>query len=254
MSQHLVFQGATRADCPLSIPGQQLTNLLFARLPELNPPGFSSEQHAGIRSLPAFCNHLKLIYGLRALEPLADGPPAATVGALSLSAELLAIIGGFVATNPDVNLTVLRDAAAHTVIHLRPRREESGQDAEAPPRETLLLEAAELALLRRARSAGRGEEKVCCAARMILLLWEFAEQLLQSPGENAGALIHENGWANPATKKILFKLALGCAVGEVVSGEGSRAVLQTPRSWVTSAGPMANRSTAPGRRPERGNE
>lgn len=51
----------------MAILETQVTNLLFAPLPELNPPSFSfgTDQLDGLGALPAFCDHLKLIFGLR---------------------------------------------------------------------------------------------------------------------------------------------------------------------------------------------
>ncbi|MCP4548371.1 MAG: hypothetical protein GY835_18070, partial [bacterium] len=43
---------------------EQLINLLHLPLPELSPPGLAPEQLSGLRTLPLFCEHLKLIYGL----------------------------------------------------------------------------------------------------------------------------------------------------------------------------------------------
>ncbi len=98
----------------------------------------------------------------------------------------------------------------------------------AAPHEALSLAAEILAALSRpvaknpgvpiwrARSAGKSEEILRCATSMVLELWEFADQLRRSPGKSAGELIHKSGWANPATARILRKLALGNAVAEVV--------------------------------------
>ncbi|MCP4679528.1 MAG: hypothetical protein GY854_29370, partial [Deltaproteobacteria bacterium] len=60
----------------------------------------------------------------------------------------------------------------------------------------------------RAMRAGKSEEVLLCVAGMVLELWEFADQLRQSPETSAGALLHGNGWASPAAAKILRKLTL----------------------------------------------
>ena len=204
----------------MTMPREQLVNLLHRPLPELTPPGFNAGELAGLRSLPCFCAQLKMIYGLRALAPLAERPASATVDALLLGARLLSSVGGFVSRNPTgtVTLTGLRFAAALTLIDLQPGNEEPpGEDAElfqSPG--VVLLEAAEMAQLRRARGAGQSAESVVAAAGLLLELWDFADALRRSPGKSAGALIHERGWASPATTAILRKLELGAALGEVV--------------------------------------
>jgi len=202
----------------MTMPREQLVNLLHLPLPELTPPGFDAGELAGLRSLPCFCAQLKMIYGLRALAPLAERPASATVGALLLGSRLLSSVGRYVARNPTVTLTGLHTAAALTLIDLQPGNQEPpGEEAElfqSPG--VVLLEAAEMAQLRRARGAGQSAESVVAAAGLILELWDFAYALRRSPGKSAGALIHERGWASPATAAILRKLALGAAVGEVV--------------------------------------
>ncbi len=60
MSEHRRPQHSLVADCHL--PLDQVGALLFAPLPELCPPGLALEQLDGLRSLPLFCGHLKLIY------------------------------------------------------------------------------------------------------------------------------------------------------------------------------------------------
>lgn len=217
--------------CRLTTPRDQVRALLFAPLPELDPSGFSPVQVAGLRALPTFCAQLKLIFGLRALEPLAERPPTATVDALSLTVELLAAVGSCIARNPDISMGSLLDAAILARGHLRPQPDEPGEAAQillSPA--TLLLEAAELFPLRRARSAGTSDEVLDGAADLLIALWQFADQLRQSPGASPGELIHANGWASPATAKILFKLALGCAVGELVSEGRGRGVVRTLRA------------------------
>ncbi len=232
MSARRTPQPSPEGDCPPTPPRDRVRALLFAPLPELNPPGFSSEQLAGLRELPSFCEHLKLIFGLRALEPLAEGPPTATVATLTLAADLLSAVGSFAARNPNVTLGCFRDAATLTLIHLCPRKEEPpGEEAQLlPAPETLLLEAAELALLRRARSAGTSEESLGCAAGMLVALWELADHLRQSPGASPGELIRANGWKSPSSEKILVKLVLGCAVGELASDGRGLGLLRAFRS------------------------
>ncbi len=212
----------------------QIRDLLFAPLPELNPPGFRPDQLAGLRALPPFCKRLKLASGLWALEPLADGPPSPILDALTLSAELLAAVGGFLARrNPDeVPLRSLLVAATLTMFHHRPRpddpRLKESQMLLEP--EMLLLEAAELALLRRARSAGTSEEVLGCASLMLVALWQLAGLLRQSPGANPEELIRANGWMSPASEKILCKFAVGCAVGELASDGPGLGLLRAFRS------------------------
>ncbi len=211
-----IHQGAPEGDGRRPPARDQVRALLFAPLPELNPPGFRPDQLAGLRALPAFCGQLKLVFGLRALEPLANSPPAAILEALTLTAELLAAVGRYVARSSDeVPLRSLRDAAILTRIHLR-ARPDAPRTEEPLARETLFLEAAELALLRRARSAGTSEVLLGCAAGMLVALWQLADQLRQSPGADPGELNRANG-TPAAPQKILFMLAVGCAADELAS-------------------------------------
>ncbi len=63
-------------------PREQVLHLLYAPLPELNPPGLAPDQLAGLRSLPE-SDRLKLVYAVNAPEPIADQVPAATLRAAS---------------------------------------------------------------------------------------------------------------------------------------------------------------------------
>ncbi len=148
----------------------------------------------------------------KALEPLADHRPAA----LTLVNEILTALGRFLAENSNASLTALRCAAAATLMNLRPPDEPRPPD-DAELLNTLRLEAPAMVPLRR-------------AARMILELWEFADQLRQSPETSPGELIHVNGWGSPATEKILCKLALGCAFGELVSDGRGGVVMRAFRA------------------------
>ncbi len=115
-----------------------------------------------------------------------------------------------------MSLTALRIASALTVIDLRTMHGSPlGHEVEIflTP-EVLHLEAAALMPVWRARSAGKSAEILRCAAGMVLELWELADQLGQSHGASPEELTRANGWASPATEKILRKLALGCAVGD----------------------------------------
>ncbi|MCP4659275.1 MAG: hypothetical protein GY856_28020, partial [bacterium] len=207
----------------------QIRDLLFAPLPELNPPGFRPDQLAGLRALPPFCKRLKLTFGLWALEALADGPPSAILDALTLSCELLAAVGGYLAKRkPDeVPLRSLRIAATLTLFHHRPApddpRLKQAQMLLSP--ETLLIEAAELALLRRARSAGTSEEVLDCAALMLVALWHLADLLRTLPGSDPGELNLAN--RTPTLVRILSKLAIECAAEELVS-EGQVPIVLAP--------------------------
>jgi len=232
MSKPPTPQASPGGDCRQPTPGDQVGALLYASLPELNPPGFNPDQLAGLRALPSFCDQLKLIFALPALEPLAERPPVAALRTLTLTAELLAAVGRCVDRNPDVTLSSLRAAATLTQIHLRPRQDQPpGEEAELLlAREIVLLEAAELALLRRARSAGTSEEILGCAAGMLVALWDLADQLRQTPGARPEELARASGCASPATEKILCKLALGCAVGELASVGPDGGVVRAFRS------------------------
>ncbi|MCP4657670.1 MAG: hypothetical protein GY856_19870, partial [bacterium] len=79
----------------MTIPQREVASLLFAPLPELNPPGFDLNQLNGLRSLPAVGSELKLIYGLRALQPLAEHGADAIAAALTLVTEILSAFGAF---------------------------------------------------------------------------------------------------------------------------------------------------------------
>ncbi|MCP4656508.1 MAG: hypothetical protein GY856_13935 [bacterium] len=99
------------------------SNQLFRSLGEFAPPGLAPDQLAGLRSLPE-SNRLKLIYAFKALEPLAERPPAEGVGTVRLTAEIMASLGRYAARRPGVSLTALRVAATLTVINhscIRPR-------------------------------------------------------------------------------------------------------------------------------------
>ncbi len=208
----------------------QVRDLLFAPLPELNPPGFRPDQLEGLRALPPFCRRLKPAFGLWALEPLADGPPSPIFDALTLSAELLAAIGGYLARRKpagEVSLRSLRVAATLTLFHHRPppddpRLKESQMLLST---ETLLLEAAELSPLRRARSDGTSEEVLSCAALMVVALWQLADRLRLLPGAEPGELNLVN--RTPALVRILSTLAIECAADELVS-EGQVPIVLPP--------------------------
>ncbi|MCP4656396.1 MAG: hypothetical protein GY856_13365, partial [bacterium] len=173
-------------------------------------------------------NRLKLIYAFKALEPLAERPPDAAYRTLHLTAEILAALGHYAARRP-VSLTAFRLAAALTVIDLRNPYGSPLEEAEIflTP-QVLHLEGEALMPMRRAMRAGKSEEILRCAAGMVLELWEFADQLRQSPEPSAGALLHANGWASPATAKILRKLTLGAAVTAVVPDGGLMRAFRPP--------------------------
>ncbi len=185
-------------------------NLLFATIPALNTPDMVPNQLHGLRSWSAVGSELKLIYGLRALEPLAEHGPAAIATALTLVTEILSAFGAFLSRNPDTSLADLRAAAVSTLLDLRPGHEPV-PDADVEPfrsPQVVFLEAAEMAQLRRARSAGTSEEIVRGAARMVHELWEFADELGRSPAGRAWELIHVRCWGSPATTKVLRVLGL----------------------------------------------
>ncbi len=189
---------------------EELNKMLHLPLPELRPAGFDAEQRAGLRSLTLLCRHLKLIYGLRALQPLAEHGPAAIVAALTLVTEILSAFGTFLSSNPETSLRDLRAAAVSTLLDLRPGHEPVPDPDIEPFRspQVVLMEAAEMALLRRAMSAGTSEEIVRGAARMVHELWELAEDLQRSSAGCACELINARCWDSPATTKVLRVLGL----------------------------------------------
>ncbi|MCP4545772.1 MAG: hypothetical protein GY835_04815 [bacterium] len=189
---------------------EQLINLLHLPLPELSPPVFAAEHLYGLRSLTLLCRHIKLIYGLRALQPLAEHGPAAIVAALTLVTEILSAFGAFLSSNPETSLRDLRAAAVSILLDLRPGHEPV-PDADLEPfrsPQVVLLEAAEMAQLRRARSAGTSEEIVRGAALMVNEIWELAAELGRSPAGRACELINVRCWGSPATTKVLRVLGL----------------------------------------------
>ncbi|MCP4660797.1 MAG: hypothetical protein GY856_35795, partial [bacterium] len=153
----------------MPLPESQITDLFFAPLPVLNPPSLDHNHLQGLRSLPTVGSELKLNYGLRALAPLADHGPAALLAALTLVTEILSAFGAFLSRNPDTTLTDLRAAAVSTLLDLRaghePVPDADVENFRSP--QVVLLEAAEMAQLRRARSAGTSAEIVHGAARMV---------------------------------------------------------------------------------------
>ncbi len=186
------------------------TDFVFASLRDLNPPGLDPNQLHGMRSLRTVGRELKLIYGLRALQPLAEHGPVAIATALTLVTEILSALGTFLSRNPDTTLADLRAAAVSTLLDLR-RGHEPVPDADVEPfrsPQVVFLEAAEMAQLRRARSTGTSEEIVHGAARMVHELWEFADELGRSPAGRACELIHVRCWGSPATTKVLRVLGL----------------------------------------------
>ncbi len=192
------------------ISESQIAKLLFRLVAELNPTGLDLNQLHGLRSLPTGGSELKLIYGLRALQPLAKHGPTAIAAALTLVTEILSAFGAFHSRNPDTTVTDLRAAAVSTLIDLRPGHEPvpdaDVENFRSP--QVVLLEAAEMAQLRRARSAGKSEEIVHGAAGMVHELWVFADELQRSPAGRAGELNHVRCWGSPATTKVLRVLGL----------------------------------------------
>ncbi len=207
--------GAVSSAYPAAFPRmpltrEQLINLLHLPLPELRPTGFDADQRAGLRSLHLLCRHLKLIYGLRALQLLAEHGPAAIATALTLVTEILSAFGTFLSSNPETSFRDLRAAAVSTLLDLRPGHEPI-PDADLEPFRSprvVLLEAAEMAQLRRAMSAGTSEEIVHGAGRMVHELWELADELQRSPAGRAWELINVRCWGSPATTKVLRVLGL----------------------------------------------
>ncbi len=201
-------------DAGTPTPRVQVLHLLYAPLSELNPPGLAPGQLDSLYSIPE-SDRLRLIYALKALEPLAGQRPAAGLEALTLTAEILAALDRFRAKNPGASL---RFAAAVTLIDVRAQHGRTpGDEAEIflTP-EILHLEAEAMRPIWRTRSAGKSGEILRCAAEMVLELWESIDQLRRSPGKSAGELIHESGWENAATAKILRKLELGSAAAGMV--------------------------------------
>ncbi|MCP4550389.1 MAG: hypothetical protein GY835_28350, partial [bacterium] len=167
----------------MAIKEEQGTSLLSTPLRDLDTPDPESNQLHGLWARLPVGSELKLIYGLRALEPLAEHGQAAIGAALTLGTEILSALGTFLSRNPDTTLADLRAAAVSTLLDLRPGHEPV-PDADVEPfrsPQVVLLEAAEMAQLRRARSAGTSEEIVHGAARMVHELWEFADELGRSP-------------------------------------------------------------------------
>ncbi|MCP4675909.1 MAG: hypothetical protein GY854_10470 [Deltaproteobacteria bacterium] len=221
----------------MSLTREQLINLLHLPLPELSPPGFAVEQLSGLRTLPLFCEHLKLIYGLPALEPLADRPAREAVEALLLAARILSSVGGVATRTRDLTLT---DSLAAARLVLNGRMPSS----EANP-VVLELLSAEKIWMHYAEMGGQPEESVRCGAGLVRALWEFADQLRQSPETSAGALLHGNGWASPAAAKILRKLTLGAAVAAVPEGGLMRGF--RPSAAHSGRRPAARRAAQGGR-------
>ncbi|MCP4548718.1 MAG: hypothetical protein GY835_19850, partial [bacterium] len=139
-----------RAWFQLRLPERQFFEILFAPIPELNtPPNLDPNQIHGLRALRAVGREIKLIYGLRALEPLAEHGPAAIATALTLVTEILSVLGAFLSRNPDTSLADLRAAAVSTLLDLRPGHEPV-PDADVEPfrsPQVVFLEAAEMAQL-----------------------------------------------------------------------------------------------------------
>ncbi|MCP4661766.1 MAG: hypothetical protein GY856_40710 [bacterium] len=159
---------------------EQLINLLHLPLPELSPPGFDAEQLSGLRTLPSFCEHLKLIFGLRALEPLAERPAWERVEALLLAARILSSVGGVVTRTQTPTLTDSLAAATLALNDLLPVSEEKPV--------VLQLLCPEMILILHAQMDAQPEESVRCAAGLVRALWEFAVALRRSPGKGAVAL------------------------------------------------------------------
>ncbi|MCP4549319.1 MAG: hypothetical protein GY835_22935, partial [bacterium] len=173
---------------------------LFRPVAELKPPGLDPNQLSGLRSLRAVGRELKLIYCLRALQPLAEHGPVAIATALTLVTEILSALGTFLSRNPDTSLADLRAAAVSTLLDLRPGHEPV-PDADVEPfrsPQVVFLEAAEMAQLRRARSAGTTEEIVHGAARRVHEAWERADGLGRAPAGRAWELIHVRCRGSPA--------------------------------------------------------
>jgi len=205
--------------CPAPMPltREQLINLLHLPLPELSPPGLAAEQLSGLRTLPLFCEHLKLIYGLPALEPLAARPAGETVEALLLAVRIISSVGAVATLNPELTLT---DALTAATLVLNGRRPSS----EANPVVWKLL-SVEKIWLYAAEMDGQPEESVRCAAGLVFALWSFADALRRSPDKGAVAIFHEGVWPRPATAALLRNLRLDGAVGELAE---SRNVLLRP--------------------------
>jgi len=180
---HGISRDLSGGHCPMTKEGEELLHLLHSPLTELSPPGFGPSQLEGLRGLPELSKKLRLIHAVKALEPLVDQGPSAAGDALILASEILSALGRFLAKNRDVSLSALRFAAALTVIDLHslpgPTPEDEAEIFLTP--EVLFLEGAAMMPLWRARSAGKSEKILRCAARMILHLWDYADQLRRSP-------------------------------------------------------------------------
>ncbi len=185
--------------------------LLHTPLPDLSPPGFINEQLHGLQSLPRFCAHLKLLYGLRALEPLAKRPASETLEAIVFAARILSTVGAAVSHVPDPPLTYFIDAATLALNELLPENERTpvaNADLIRTPGYFSLLLAAEMRCLHAAKNNGHSDEIIRCAADLILAVWKLADEQRRTPGKGVVALFREKYWSAPTTEPILRNLQL----------------------------------------------
>ncbi len=184
-----------------------VADLLHTPLPDLSPPGFIAWKL--LSRLPRFCDDLKLVYGLQALEPLAERPERENFETLLLAVHTLGAVAVAVSRVPDPPLSVFIDAATLALNGLPPEDEQPPVDQTdliGRPDYFSKLLTAEWDWLHGSKSYS--EEIVRCTARLILAVWEFADELQRSPGKGAVALFREKYWPKPTTAAILRNLQL----------------------------------------------
>ncbi|MCP4571763.1 MAG: hypothetical protein GY838_05370 [bacterium] len=161
-----------------------VADLLHTPLPDLNPLGFDAGQMHCMQSLPRFCDHLKLIYGLKALELLAERSESENLEALVFAARILASAGAVVSLVPDAPLTVFIDTATLALNGLPPANEQppvAQTDLTRRPDYFSQLLWAEWRWLHYGKKFGHSAEVVRCTAGLILALWEFAPAPRRGP-------------------------------------------------------------------------
>ncbi len=186
-----------------------VADLLHTPLPDLSPPRFDAWKLTA--PLPRFCDHLKLIYGLQALEPLAKRPETENFEALLYAVHILGSFGLVVSRVPDPRLSVFISASTLALNGLPPENEQPPvyqTDLIRRPDYFSQLLLAEWRCLHYAKSIGYSDEIVRCVAGLILAVWEFADELQRSPGKGAVALFREKYWSKPTTAAILRNLQL----------------------------------------------
>jgi len=185
-----------------------VADLLHTPLPDLSPPAFDGAQLHGLQRLPRFCAHLKLLYGLQALEPLAERPESETLEALLFAARILSKVGAVVAGDTDPPLTDFIDAATLALNGLLPEDEKTPFDQAdliRRPDYFSRLVTAESSCLEAAKSIGHSEEVIRGAADLILAVWKFADEHQRTPGQGVVAFFREKYWSAPTTTEAILR-------------------------------------------------